>query len=130
MKIEQLREQAQAALVELGQERDAVAAKLYVLDAEIRELRRFAGTQRPATRRGEVMTDAHKAAGPGVIAAVREEIERIEQASQAAITKATGKHSGSVSWALKALEKDGVIEATGERERGSKVYRLKAPVVA
>lgn len=122
MQIEKLHEQAALALAELEGERAHTARKLKTIDDEIRRIRRFVGAKptKPVS--------AHKAAGPAVIAAVRKAIEKNEVATQAAITKAVQRNSGSVSWALKALEDDGVVEATGERERGSKVYRLRAAV--
>lgn len=93
-----------------------------VAAAEGRRFSRQGYKTRPTARNGKVKTDPHRAAGPTVIAMVQEIMVAQGAASQAKVTALSGKHSGSVSWAFKALEKDGVVRWTHERERGSKVY--------
>lgn len=98
------------------------------LSTEIARLDRIIATgKRWGRMNGVAHTDPRKAAGPGVIAAVEKTIRTQKTAPQSVITSMVGKHSGSVSWALKALTEDGVVRPTGERVNGSKVYEYVPP---
>lgn len=90
------------------------------------------GPKGPATRkriRAEIEREAarldpHAQAGPENIERVRSYLSKRGSAFQSAITTDLALHSGTVSWALRALEADGVVRATGRSLRGSKEYTL------
>jgi hypothetical protein len=121
---DRIAETVKSEIEKLQETRAAQAAMLADTDAEISRLRGMLpeGSRRRA--RAAKPTDAHKAAGPSVIAKVREVITEIGEGTQAEITRRAGKHSGSVSWALKALEQDGEVEKLDRREKGSFVFKV------
>lgn len=124
---------ADAARARAQEPIDALQGEMDRLDEIVAaaEGRRFSrnGYKTRPTRNGKVKTDPHRAAGPTVIAMVQKIMVAEKIASQAKVTSLSGKHSGSVSWAFRALEKDGVVKWTHERERGSKVYEHTGKVL-
>lgn len=113
----------------LQQELRQAQQKVQHLQREIDHLDAMLAINNGRTRNGSGNghTDPRKAAGPAVIAAVEKALREIKAAPQSLITATVGKHSGSVSWALKALMEDGVARPTGERINGSKVYEYVPP---
>lgn len=63
--------------------------------------------------------DSRRVAGPAAIAAVSEVLMRVGRTTQSEITRATGKNSGTVTHALRALEDDKLVRRTGRRDSGS-----------
>lgn len=105
--------------VEYRDRKDAFAEQTKSLKAARKDL-----TRRTRTRkRDRGPLDAHKQAGPRNVTAMLEAAKKLGQASQAALSEASGVGTGSTTWAIRALEKDGVLVDTGERDNGSRVFR-------
>lgn len=71
--------------------------------------------------------DSRKIAGPQAIAAVEAALQKVGRTTQAEITRATGKNSGTVTHALRALEADGKAGKTGRRAKGSEEWSWTGP---
>lgn len=70
--------------------------------------------------------DAARQAGKENIRRVREAMVKLGgKATQAAIGAESGVGTGSLTWAIRALEESGEIKATGKRERGSREFVAK-----
>lgn len=91
---------------------------------EIARLQRRRKTIRVATPKRQIT--AAKQAGKKNIAAVREAITKAGgTATQAKLGELSGVGTGSLTWAIRALEETGEIRATGKRERGSREFTLR-----
>jgi hypothetical protein len=74
-----------------------------------------------ASRAGAL--DAHAQAGPKNITLMAETFERLGTATVAEATREAGSEPGHQTWAIRALEEDGVIEQTGRKVGVSVEYR-------
>lgn len=99
--------------------RGDIRALIRRLEASKRGLRRIPGGK----RRSRGTLDPHKQAGPGNLAKLREAASVAGEASQAQLARASGVGTGSMTWAIRALVKDGELVDTGERLDGSRVFR-------
>jgi hypothetical protein len=81
------------------------------------------GKRRPRRRSADL--DPHKQAGPKNVDLMERTFRRLGEASVAEATREAGSEPGHQTWAIRALESDGVIERTGERKGVSVVYRYK-----
>jgi hypothetical protein len=102
--------------------KDALVQQMKQLRLARKDLTRQSRTRK--RERGPL--DAHKQAGPRNVARMVEAAAKLGTASQAALSAASGVGTGSTTWAIRALEKDGVLVDTGERENGSRVFRYVA----
>lgn len=110
------------------------------LDREYREARRdvdrrvqqLEASRRDLRRRARLSGDAPKDFEPATMAgkknvdAARKAIRKLGRATQAHIGRTAGVPTGSLTWAIRALEKEGTIRATGVKERSSAEYELVA----
>lgn len=91
----------------------------------LKEVRRTVARQakgRTATRsRGPL--DPAKQAGPKNIARVRAAAAALGSATQKALADESGVGTGSMTWAIRALVDEGVLEPTGKSINGSREYR-------
>lgn len=125
---EVLRAQAEEALTRVLVEREQTRAVLRAKEreelAEFREeadrLRRAIRTLSPPKQRAPAVQ-----AGPRALNKIKAALKRGPLA-QAAITHETGLNDGTVSYGLRALVESGEIEPTGKREKGSRVFALRA----
>jgi hypothetical protein len=92
-------------------------------DKLIRTLERRRERLRAGGRRRDL--DPHKQAGPKNVDLMEKTFRRLGEASVAEATREAGSEPGHQTWAIRALEADGVIERTGERRGVSVVYRYK-----
>lgn len=76
-------------------------------------------------------TDPGKAVGQANVDMVREEMRGRGRAAQSEVRKAVGKNSGTVSLAFKALEAEGFVRDTGEKQDRSTVWEVvRQPAIA
>ena len=90
---------------------------------ERRRARLRGGGKRRPRRTSDL--DPHKQAGPANVTKMETTFRRLGEASVAEATREAGSPPGHQTWAIRALEADGVIERTGERRGVSVVYRYK-----
>jgi hypothetical protein len=108
----------------LGEAR-AIKAEADVTSAEaaatIRVLERTqVALQRITSDPGEFNIEhSRRIAGPAAIMAVEEVLERVGRTTQAEITHATERNSGTITHALRVLEAVGTVRRSGRRHRGS-----------
>lgn len=110
-----LEEAAEVESVATVQRTEAVNARKALESA--RETLASIRTEAPTVQR-----DSRKIAGPAAIKAVESALQEIGRTTQAEITKATRKNSGTVTHALRALEAEGKAAKTGRRAKGSEEW--------
>lgn len=122
--VEQQLAEVRAARRELDQE---YKQRRRQMDSAISRLERAKADLR---RRGTGVVrqlDAARQAGKRNVQAAREAIKQLGEAPQSEIGSLSGVGTGSLTWAIRALIDTGEVEPTGERVRGSAVYRYVPP---
>lgn len=105
-KKREVREEADRVCAEIDREIDRVKAAMRALRREAKPRARRHST----TRR---QRDARELAGPANLKAAEQVLKRKRHATGAQIRKATGKNSGTITYAMRALVEDGKARETG-----------------
>ena len=112
----------------LMQKRDEIDDELRTLRQARPALAKAAkGTKRPARRAVRVTPPrtAERQAGPGNVAKVAATLRELGgRATQAILTERTWLNSGTMTYALRALEEKGIVKPTGESVRRSAEFAL------
>jgi len=121
-----LAEEVQAGL---QRRREHLQARKGELEQEIKEIDKLVALIERSL--GDDDFDHERAAGPSNVRLVEELLVRVGgTATQHEITERSKKSSGTVSHALRALEKRGRIRATGVSVRRSKEYEIVGSTTA
>lgn len=129
---EERAEQLRADIRDRMDERAELRKKLRENGKQIKRLRAMVGRARlrkDGTRKQDVPV---RIAGPANVARVKEILQEApgRRLTYKEITRQLGRSSGTVTYALRALADDGLVEPTGEKVNGSREYRLVTRRVA
>lgn len=69
--------------------------------------------------------DPHKIAGRGNLTEIEQYLVSHRIATQHQVAEALGKNSGTVTWAMRALEQDGKVKPTGRKINGSPEWSIR-----
>jgi hypothetical protein len=113
----------------LHKERDEIDARRAEVTTEIKRYERArklldSAPSKNGRKRRRKGLDAHTVAGPKALKQTEDLMKDNGELAQSEVVKQTGLNSGTVSYALRALEKDGVVRKTGEVVGRSPVWEF------
>lgn len=128
--IESLIEQNEISLREAKAEREQVVAAIdaanevvRTLEALQKSLRKRKRTEERAERKANHVKTPLERAGRGNVDRVYALLRR-KPMTKAEVVAATGKNNGTITYAIRALEDDGLIRETGMQQNGSLEYEV------
>lgn len=107
---------------EYRQERTKIDGSIRSLETARRDLVKPPPKKKRAKRLRSAPLNAAAQAGKANIEKVRTAARTKRQATQAELADASGVGTGSMTWAIRALEEAGEIRATGNRINGSREF--------